>query len=314
MKNNETIHTLQRGPVIILLALFCTILWGTAYPAVKIGYELFAIDAADGFGKLLFAGLRFTLAGLMTLAVSIMLQKKLVVPEHRHWSGIALLGIVQTTCQYIFFYLGLANTSGVTGSILYALATFFVVIFAHFMFPDDRMTLQKMIGCCIGFAGVFLITFDGSGMGGGFVFTGEGFIMLSTLSSALGSIISRSVTQGQDPVVVTGYQLTGGGLLLILIGLCGHGQFDDVTGRGLLLLLYMAFLSAAAFTVWTMLLKYNPASRIAIYNFLIPIFGTTFSVMFLGESIFNARSLLALVLACAGIYIVNKEFVRKIAR
>ena len=314
MKNNETIHTLQRGPVIILLALFCTILWGTAYPAVKIGYELFAIDAADGFGKLLFAGLRFTLAGLMTLAVSIMLQKKLVVPEHRHWSGIALLGIVQTTCQYIFFYLGLANTSGVTGSILYALATFFVVIFAHFMFPDDRMTLQKMIGCCIGFAGVFLITFDGSGMGGGFVFTGEGFIMLSTLSSALGSIISRSVTQGQDPVVVTGYQLTGGGLLLILIGLCGHGQFGDVTGRGLLLLLYMAFLSAAAFTVWTMLLKYNPASRIAIYNFLIPIFGTTFSVMFLGESIFNARSLLALVLACAGIYIVNKEFVRKVTR
>lgn len=302
---------MQRGPVIILLALFCTILWGTAYPAVKIGYELFAIDAADGFGKLLFAGLRFTLAGLMTLAVSIMLQKKLVVPERQHWSGIALLGIVQTTCQYIFFYLGLAGTTGVKGSILYALSTFFVVIFAHFLFPDDSMTLQKIIGCCIGFAGVLLITFDGTGLGGGFAFTGEGFIMLSTLSSALGSIISRRVTQGQDPVVITGYQLTGGGLVLILIGLLGHGHFGAVTGRGLLLLLYMAFLSAAAFTVWTMLLKYNPASKIAIYNFLIPIFGTTFSVMFLGESIFHARSLLALALACAGIYIVNKEFVRK---
>ncbi|MBQ2448793.1 MAG: DMT family transporter [Peptococcaceae bacterium] len=302
---------MRRGPVIILLALFCTILWGTAYPAVKIGYELFAIDAADGFGKLLFAGLRFTLAGFMTLAVSIVLQKKLVVPEKQHWKGIALLGLVQTTCQYIFFYLGLANTSGVKGSILYALATFFVVIFAHLLFPDDRMTMQKIIGCCIGFAGVFLITFEGGGLGGGFALTGEGFIMLSTLSSALGSIISRSVTQGQDPVVVTGYQLTGGGLVLILIGLCGHGTFGAVTAKGLLLLFYMAFLSAAAFTVWTMLLKHNPASRIAIYNFLIPIFGTTFSVMFLGESVFNLRSLAALALACAGIYIVNKEFVRK---
>ncbi len=311
MNQNQTTHTMQRGPVIILLALFCTVLWGTAYPAVKIGYELFAIEAADGFGKLLFAGLRFTLAGLMTLAVSIVLHKKLVVPKRSHWSGIALLGLVQTTCQYIFFYLGLANTSGVKGSILYALATFFVVIFAHLLFPDDRMTLQKIIGCCVGFAGVFLITFEGGGLGGGFAFTGEGFIMLSTVSSALGSIISRSVTQGQDPVVITGYQLTGGGLVLILIGLCGCGQFGAVTGKGILLLLYMAFLSAAAFTVWTMLLKYNPASRIAIYNFLIPIFGTTFSVMFLGESIFNARSLLALALACAGIYIVNKEFVPK---
>ena len=311
MDRHSTSSAMQRGPVIILLALFCTILWGTAYPAVKIGYELFAIDAADGFGKLLFAGLRFTLAGFMTLAVSIVLQKKLVVPEKQHWKGIALLGLVQTTCQYIFFYLGLANTSGVKGSILYALATFFVVIFAHLLFPDDRMTMQKIIGCCIGFAGVFLITFEGGGLGGGFALTGEGFIMLSTLSSALGSIISRSVTQVQDPVVVTGYQLTGGGLVLILIGLCGHGTFGAVTAKGLLLLFYMAFLSAAAFTVWTMLLKHNPASRIAIYNFLIPIFGTTFSVMFLGESIFNLRSLAALALACAGIYIVNKEFVRK---
>lgn len=299
---------LQRGPIIILLALFCTILWGTAYPAVKIGYELFAIDSANDFGKLLFAGLRFTLAGLMTLAVSVILQKKLVIPQRQHWRGIALLGLVQTTGQYIFFYLGLSNTTGVKGSILYALATFFVVIFAHFLFPDDKMNLQKILGCCIGFVGVLLITFDGTGLGGGFTFTGEGFIMLSTLSSALGALISRSVAQGQDPVVVTGYQLTGGGLILIFIGLIGHGYFDSVTAPGILLLLYMAFLSAAAFTVWTMLLKYNPASKIAVYNFLIPIFGTTFSVMFLNESIFNLRSLLALILACAGIYIVNKEF------
>lgn len=299
---------LQRGPIIILLALFCTILWGTAYPAVKIGYKLFAIDSANDFGKLLFAGLRFTLAGLMTLAVSVILQKKLVIPQRQHWRGIALLGLVQTTGQYIFFYLGLSNTTGVKGSILYALATFFVVIFAHFLFPDDKMNLQKILGCCIGFVGVLLITFDGTGLGGGFTFTGEGFIMLSTLSSALGALISRSVAQGQDPVVVTGYQLTGGGLILIFIGLIGHGHFDSVTAPGILLLLYMAFLSAAAFTVWTMLLKYNPASKIAVYNFLIPIFGTTFSVMFLNESIFNLRSLLALILACAGIYIVNKEF------
>lgn len=302
---------LQRGPIIILLALFCTVLWGTAYPAVKIGYELFAIDSANDFGKLLFAGLRFTLAGLMTLAVSVILQKKLVIPQRQHWRGIALLGLVQTTGQYIFFYLGLSNTTGVKGSILYALATFFVVIFAHFLFPDDKMNLQKILGCCIGFVGVLLITFDGTGLGGGFAFTGEGFIMLSTLSSALGALISRSVAQGQDPVVVTGYQLTGGGLILIFIGLIGHGHFDSVTAPGILLLLYMAFLSAAAFTVWTMLLKYNPASKIAVYNFLIPIFGTAFSVMFLNESIFNLRSLLALILACAGIYIVNKEFKRQ---
>lgn len=297
---------LRKKPVIILLAIFCTMLWGTAYPSVKIGYELFMIDATDSFGKLLFAGLRFTMAGIMTLIVSVVMHRRLIVPERQNRAGIILLGLVQTTCQYVFFYLGLANTTGVTGSILYALATFFVVIFAHCLFPDDRMTVPKIVGCCIGFAGVWLITMDGHGMG--FAFTGEGFIILSTLSSALGAIISRYITQEQDPIMLTGYQLTIGGTLLIILGWLGRGQFGAVTGKGLILLLYMAFLSAAAFTIWTMLLKYNSASRIAIFNFLIPIFGTTFSVMFLGESIFHIRSLLALVLACTGIYIVNKEF------
>lgn len=297
---------LQRGPVIVGVALLCTLLWGTAYPAVKIGYELFAIDTSAG--QLLFAGLRFTLAGLMTLAVSVVLQKRLVIPQRGQWKGITLLGLVQTTGQYIFFYLGLANTTGVNGSILYAMATFFVVIFAHFLFPDDKMSVQKVVGCVIGFAGVLLITMDGSGIGGGFAWNGEGFIILSTLSSALGSIVSRRVSQGQDPVVVTGYQLTLGGLVLILMGALGQGAFGVVTGKGVALLIYMAFLSAAAFTGWTMLLKYNPASRIAVYNFLIPVFGAGCSVLFLGESLFNVRSLLALVLACAGIYIVNKEF------
>ena len=299
--------TLQKMPVIVLLAAFCTALWGTAYPAVKIGYELFGIAGTDQFGQLLFAGLRFTAAGIMTLSVSVVLQKKLVIPKKENWKGILLLGLVQTTAQYIFFYLGLAHTSGVKGSILYALATFFVVIFAHFLFPDDKMTFRKIAGCVIGFTGVVLITFDGSGLGGGFAWNGEGFMILSTVSSALGAIISRKVAQGQDPIVVTGYQLTGGGLLLILMGLLGNGHFSIVTGKGLMLLCYLAFLSAAAFTGWTMLLKYNPASRIAIYNFLIPVFGTAFSVMFLGESIFNLRSLCALIFACTGIYIVNKE-------
>lgn len=297
---------LQYMPVVVLVAVLCTMLWGTAYPAVKIGYELFAIESDAVFGQLLFAGVRFTLAGLMTLCVSVALQQRLVIPQRDVWPGLILLGLVQTTGQYIFFYLGLANTTGVKGSILYALATFFVVLFARFFFPEDKVSLQKLVGCCIGFAGVLLITFDGGGLGGGFAWTGEGFIMLSTLSSALGSLLSRKVALGQDPVVVTGYQLTGGGFVLILMGLFGQGHFGAVTMQGVALLLYMAFLSAAAFTGWTMLLKYNQASKIAVYNFLIPIFGSVFSVMFLGETIFNVRSLLALTLACAGIYIVNR--------
>ena len=84
------------------------------------------------------------------------------------------------------------------------------------------MTLQKIVGCVIGFAGVILITMEDGGLGGRLCWNGEGFIMLSTLLRPAGSIISRQVSQGQDPVVVTGYQLTGGGLVLMLLGIAGH--------------------------------------------------------------------------------------------
>jgi drug/metabolite transporter (DMT)-like permease len=75
--------------------------------------------------------------------------------------------------------------------------------------------------------------------------------------------------------------------------------------RCILLLIYMAFLSAVAFTLWTTLSKYNKISRVAIYNFLTPVFVTFLSSLFLGENLFTWYNLLALILVCAGIYIVN---------
>lgn len=75
--------------------------------------------------------------------------------------------------------------------------------------------------------------------------------------------------------------------------------------KAVLLLLYMAVLSSAAFSLWTILLKYNRMGKISVYNFLVPVFGALLSAVFLGEEIFSVKSISALVLVCAGIYIVN---------
>ena len=55
--------------MVALVALLCCLLWGSSYPAIKGGYALFSIAQADLPGKLLFAGWRFVIAGLMVLAV-----------------------------------------------------------------------------------------------------------------------------------------------------------------------------------------------------------------------------------------------------
>ncbi|MDF2611012.1 MAG: DMT(Drug/metabolite transporter) superfamily permease, partial [Lachnospiraceae bacterium] len=113
------------------------------------------------------------------------------------------------------------------------------------------------------------------------------------------------VCRNADAILVTGYQLGIGGLVLLLIGIFLGGKFNSVTAPGILLLIYMALLSAISFSLWTALSKYNKISKIAVYNFLTPIFGTLLSSLFLGDKLFTWYNLVALILVCMGIFIVN---------
>ena len=290
---------------LVLPALFCTLLWGSAFPSVKTGYALFHIGE-DAASKLFFAGWRFMLAGIAVLAVSAIMNRKLLVPRKEQWKGILLLGIVQTTMQYVFFYIGLSHTTGVKGSVITAMTTFLAVGISHFLFPDDRLNTRKTIGCLIGFAGVLMITISSAdALGGGFAWNGEGFMLLSTIAAGGGAVISKFVAKGQSTMMVTGWQLTIGGAVLLLAGILGGGHFNTITPQAIALLGYLIFLSAAAFTIWTALLKQYPVGRVTVYNFLVPVFGSLMSGVVLHETVFTVRNMLSLVLVCAGIILVN---------
>lgn len=298
---------------LLLPALFCTLLWGSAFPAVKTGYALFQIGD-DAASKLFFAGWRFMLAGIAVLAVSVVMNRKLLIPQKGKWKGILLLGVVQTTFQYVFFYIGLSHTTGVKGSVITAMTTFLAVGISHFLFPDDRLNTRKTIGCLIGFAGVLMITISSAdSLRGGFAWNGEGFMLLSTIASGGGAVISKFVAKGQSPMMVTGWQLTLGGAVLLIAGSVGGGHFNSITPQAIALLAYLIFLSAAAFTIWTALLKQYPVGRVTVYNFLVPVFGSLMSGVVLHETVFTVRNILSLVLVCSGIILVNltKETVEK---
>ena len=171
-----------------LPALLCTLLWGSAFPAVKSGYALFGIGD-EAACKLFFAGWRFMLAGVAVLVISVITSRKLVVPTRAQWPGILLLGLVQTTVQYVFFYIGLSHTTGVKGSVISAMATFFAVGISHCLFADDRLNMPKAMGCVLGFVGVLIITLSSlDGLSGGVSLTGEGFMFLAAAASGSGAL------------------------------------------------------------------------------------------------------------------------------
>lgn len=304
---NKRANILTNVWAVGVLAIFCTALWGSAYPCVKIGYELFEIAPEDISAKILFAGYRFFLAGIMTCILEICLFKHLPKVKRQNLAGVLGLGLVQTTIQYVFFYIGVANTTGVKGSVISASNSFFTIILAHFFMKNEKLDKKKTLGCILGFAGVVLASFTTQGLDASFKIQGEGFLILSALAYASAALWSKSLTRREEPVTVTGLQLLFGGAVLIAAGLAAGGRIGAVSGQGMVLLVYMAFISCAAFTLWTLLLKYNPVGRVAVYGFMIPVFGVFLSALFLGENAWNLKNLAALVLVSAGIIAVNKE-------
>ncbi len=291
---------------VFLCATFCCLLWGSAYPAIKNGYELFHISPDDIPSKMVFAGYRFLLAGIVLLIFAVACGKSIGRMKPAHYKQMVILGLTQTSLQYVFFYIGLAYTTGVKGSIMNATGTFFSVLLAHYIYQNDRLSFNKVIGCVLGFAGVMVVNFSPDLTDFTFTLVGEGSVVLAAFILSAATIYGKRISQHMDSTVMTGYQLAIGGLALTLGGYLFGGDLNEFGWKALLLLGYLVLLSSVAFALWSLLLKYNRVGMVAPFNFLIPVSGAVLSAIFLNESILEWKNALALLLVCGGIWLVNR--------
>lgn len=296
-------------PVTFITAIFCCVLWGSASPAIKIAYDLFRIPADDTASRIILAGARFVLAGIMTIAAGSVLQRRFLKPKRESLKSVAALAMVQTVGQYYFFFMALAHTSGVRGSIINAAGNFLAILFAVYVFRFEKMTLKKFLGCCVGFAGILTVLGGGQALaeGGRVTAAGEGAMLMAAIFYAMSGCLIKVFSKNEDPVTLSGYQFLTGGVLLVLIGSLMGGKLVFYNTGCVMNLLYLGFISAGAYTLWGVLLKYNPVSRVSILGFVNPVMGVLLSALFLGEGreAFSMSALAALLLVSAGIVIVN---------
>lgn len=305
MLNRDNLFTWP--PAVFFWALICALLWGSAFPMVKTGMAMLGIQESTG-GKLYFAAYRFFLAGLMIFAGIRASGKPLTLPRKGDYAAMALIGLFQTTLQYIFFYIGLSNTTGVKASIIISSGSFFLALFSHLLFKDDPISLRKSAGLIFGFAGIVLVNLQGGGLDVHFALTGEGFILLTALSSTVALVVVKKVAARIYPPLMSAYQLAIGSAILFLFALAFDSPHVLVfNGRSLMLLFYLSFLSAAAFSLWYLLIQYNRLSSIAAYRFLIPICATLLSVALLESEHLSWTASFALVLVCLGIVLTSRE-------
>ncbi|MBR2589601.1 MAG: DMT family transporter [Clostridia bacterium] len=296
---------LTKPSVYIPMAVLCCVLWSSAFPFIKLGYRYFEIAADDYASQILFAGCRFMLAGVITLILASIITKEKLIPEHRSTMGrIAALSLAQTAVQYTLFYISLAKIEGSSGSVINSAGTFFCVLLSAAVFRgSDKLTVPKILGCLLGFGGIVLMNYSTLHLGSNLA--GEGLMLLSAMSYALSSILIKIFSEHDNPALLSGWQFFVGGLMMMGAGMAFGGDLRQVNGKAVAILIYLAFVSAAAYTLWGVLLKFNAVSKIAVFGFVIPVGGVILSALLLGESINIPLSTACLVLVSAGIVLVN---------
>lgn len=288
-----------------IFALTAAVAWGWAYPLIKLGFAEFHITPDLTGSKILFAGIRFCISGLIILGVARTGNKSFAIRRSADWWYILLFTLLNTTIHYTCFYIGLSYAPGARSAILNSLSVFSVVILACLFFKSDRMTIRKLMGCMIGFAGILALNIGSERSGSGFTLMGDGMIVLNALSGAAASLLARGLGRRVNMFVGTGYSLALGGLMLMAAGLFLGGSIPYVSALGIIYLLLLIAISTVGFTLYNKLLTCNPVGKVAIYNSLIPVVGAVTSCLCLGET-FYWKYVLAGSLATAGICIINR--------
>lgn len=300
--------TMQKTTLVVGLAILANLLWGSAATAIKTGYALFQVSSDDMLSQLYFAGIRFLLAGILTIIIGSFINGRPLLPTKSSLPKICVLALFQTVIQYIFYYMGCAHASGTNVAIATSTGAFFSILISSLLFRQERLNARKLLGCAMGFVGVVLINLstDG-GLSLNTSLAGEGAIILSSCAFGFSNAFTKSYSRTENPVMLCGYQfILGGGLMLVGSRLCGGALASAGVGGGLLIV-YLAMVSAVAFSITSVLMKYNPVSKVSVFGFFNPIFGVSLSILILRESgrEFGLRGLAALALVCAGVFIVN---------
>ena len=292
----------------IIYSLIVMILWGSLFPCIKIGYKAFSISGTDIPSILMFAGMRFTLCGIVISAIALLKKDKIKAPRLKAVSIILLIGLFSIILHYTFTYIGLSSTDSSKTALIKQLGSLIYVCVAFLFFKNESFSIYKIVGAIIGFLGIVAINFSG----GSISFSiGDVLILLASVCLVVSNILTKKIAASHSPFWITGVsQLSGGVILMLTAAIMGARMLDfDIYALGVFA--YICTASTVAYVLWNYILKTCDLSNMFIIKFAEPLFACIFGAVLLGEDILKWQYLIAFVLISAGIVLGNIKFSKK---
>ena len=285
----------------ILLAMFVTLIWGSAFAIIEIGLQ--------GFPPILNASLRFLTASIPWVFF--------IKKPNVSWRFLFLFGmnyVLMFSLMYVGMKIGMP--SGLTSLVLQSAVIFALIL--SIVVLKEKPHIMQLIGVFIGFIGIVIIATDKQSVSSIFAFIlviGAAFFY-----GASSIIIKQAGNVEMLPLLVWGClipPLPLFGLSLML----EQGQWQaivDITAVGIGSVYYTSLLgTVVAFAIWGALLKRYPANMVVPFNLLVPVFGLLTSYILLGQQI-NAKAgfacglILLSLLLISFHHIIRKFFNKKL--
>lgn len=286
--------------ILVLLSLLVMLLWGSLFPFVKLGYKEFQIDTSFYPNLLFFAGVRFTISGLLiTLFQGIRKKSIPTLNGKREWVGVLLVGVFAVIFHYACTYFGLSIVASSKTALLKQSGVLIFIFFSFLFVKEDKMSWEKGIGAILGIASIIILNFDDVGFNFGL---GELFVVLASCCTVISNVVCKKMLKETDATVMTGYSELFGGIILVIVGLSFGGGFvlDDIGAW--CLFIYIIIATCVSYILWYTIVQKNELSKLFIIKLSEPLFAAVIGAIILKEDLFQLHYLLAFL--CIGLAVV----------
>lgn len=280
------------------LLVLCSTLVGINQVVIKV------VNA--GMQPVFQAGLRSACAFIIVLGYAWIAKKNLSLSDGSFWPGIVAGLFFGTEFMLMFSSLEYIDVS--RASVLFYTMPFWAAVAAHFLIPNDRLTPIRVLGLLLAMAGVYVALSNNNWHVDSRTLKGDIYCLVGAMLWA-GIVILTRVTKfsRSGPEMQLLYQLGVSAVYLIAIAPMFGELIREMTTTIVVLFSFQVVVVVSfGFLLWFWLLSVYPASRMASFSFLSPIFGVLFGWLILGENL-GQHILLSLILICFGVYLVNRK-------
>lgn len=260
----------------IFWAVLACLLWSTVYAGIKIGLQY---DT-----PLHFAGLRFIISGLIILPFTVR-PAAFISMVKEHYKIVLWVMLLQALMNYILFYYGLKLVPGALGAVIVGSQPLITALVASWMHEGDKLTRRKLVTIFLGISGVILISAGRQvfRLGSGIEILGVIMILGANIATATSNVLVSLKSKGINPLVLNSTTLFSGGMIIFLLSIPVEGIAGVPKPTEYWLVLgWLSFVSAVAFSLWYMLLQrpHVKVSELNLWKFIIPVVGAILSWFF----------------------------------